>query len=217
MRNYVILNSLVPPFFPYPWFGQWIYFLTCLGNLTTIWHYRFNSLSMIVLFWFLWERRFFAFLFLYGLVRRSRNKSVWWPRNFMGDWGFIGFWRWIITFTQIRGFATRISWFLEESLDSSSSSVSKASNRFFATVDLLLLFLTTHASTMNCLMPLMSLLFLKWGILLQLSHWFHLLWINLLICNGRRRSFIGFTASVTFFRAVESILWWALAYPDLGE
>ena len=146
-RDILIWNSLVPPFFPFPWFGQCIYFLTCRGNLTTIWHYRFNSLSMIVLFWFLWEWRFFTFLFLYELVRRSRNKSVWWPRNFMGDWGFIGFRTWITTFTQIRGFATRIRWFFRGNT----------------------------------------------GFLFIL------------------RSFIGFTASVTFFRAVESIIGFLLS------
>ena len=118
MRDYVIWSSLVPPFFHFPWFGQCIYFLTCRGNLTTIWYYRFISLSIFILFGFLWERRFFAFLFLYGLVRRSRNKFVWWPRNFMGDWGFFGFWTRIITLTQIRGFATRIR-FLKWACDTS--------------------------------------------------------------------------------------------------
>ena len=100
-RDFVIWNSLVPPFFPLPWFGYCIYFLTCRGNFRTIWHYRFNNLSIFILFGFLWER----------------NPHC---RKLLID--------------------------------------------FFATVDLLLLFLTTHASIMNYFMPLRSLLFFKMSI-----------------------------------------------------
>ena len=86
-------------FFQFAWLGQYIYFLTCRGNFRTIWHYRFNNLSIFILFGFLWER----------------NPHC---RKLLID--------------------------------------------FFATVDLLL-FLTTHVFMMNCFMPLMSSLFLKWA------------------------------------------------------